>query len=87
MSTCGTRGRARDEITYVITMFILLLVVCAAIFNLTWMNENREVWIGVMATVVGTLMRRPKLRKSIKAMPPVGVIEDSEEDTSGAKSI
>ncbi len=53
----------KSAIVFATQMIVVLTVVTAAIVNLSWKEENKEMWISLLCSTIGYVMPAPKLRK------------------------
>jgi Ca2+/Na+ antiporter len=62
-----------------------LLIICVSLFNLTFSEANKDLWILLLCTCMAYLMPSPEVKKSIKDITHVQ--EAKPEVTSGPQVI
>lgn len=64
METC--KICPKSVAVYITQMVVILGVVIAAIINLSYNTENREVWISLLASNLGYVLPNPKLNRPVE---------------------
>lgn len=59
----------KSAAVYVTQMIIILVVVIAAIVNLSWKQDNnKEMWLSLLCSTIGYILPNPKLSKPSSRM-------------------
>ena len=55
----------KDEAVFFSQLFIITIVVIAAVYNLTTSNGKTTLWTALLSSALGYILPNPQLRKSV----------------------
>lgn len=58
------------ELEFALKFSVPFIIICTSLFNLSFGQGNKDLWILLLCTCMAYLMPSPEVRKSIKAIEP-----------------